>query len=1152
MSMRSHVFLLIALLVPAVVQAQDARGTVLGRVLDASGAAVAGAEVRIINDNTGVPVAAKTNDAGNYVIPYLLPGNYTISCEVAGFKKYVRAGIQVRITDRVEVNIELQVGAAQETIEVTATTPLLSTADASLGQVVDEQRILDLPLFAGNALDLVHLAPGTVNGTDLRLRKAGWNGAPSQFSTDGGDNYGNEFSIDGVSNTYSGGTAPRVAFSPPATAITEFKVQTSAYDASLGHTAGSNVNVSIKSGTNAFHGDAHEWLRQAKLDCPTIVDNRSTTKIPIYQDNRYGISGGAPVIIPNVYNGKNRTFWFTAYEANKWGTAEQLTSTVPTAKMRTGDLSEWLAKGSSYQVYDPYSTTYTGGIYVRQPVANNVIPSSQLNQVGLNLMALYPLPNQTGTSDYQNNYYRNGKALEDYWVWLARVDHSFSEKHRMFVRLHRDWWEEDKTRRFGNDVNGVILHRNNKGLAFDDVYVFGPTTLVNFRYGLTYQDFPEERVSRGYDLSKLGFSSHLLSQVPLGQELRTLPYVSVSPYTTISSWESGDGVTASTTHSFVANFTKLKGNHNLRFGAELRVYREANNRYNKSTSPQFTFATTYTKQSSTSGNPTLGGQPAALLYGIPGGAMSISDSYMEQDKYWAFYLQDDWKVGRKMTLTLGLRYELETPITERFNRAVTQYDFGTPSPLNDAARANYALNPIPELAASDFRAYGGLTFADSGGNPRTYWEGEKDNFQPRIGLAYELAPKTILRAGYGIFVASIGVNYSSTNLSGFSQETPITASEDNGLSYIATTTNPFPAGLTRPAGASGGLSTYLGQSISFFSKQRKNPYSQRWSFGLQQELPFKMMAEASYVGNRSTRVSIDRNIKFTPAKYLSTSPVRDQATINYLAATFPNPYYGLNPIYTKTMSRGGLLQPYSHFGAVTITGDEAGYSWYHSLQTRLERRMAEGWTLQVAYTWSKAMEATEFLNSSDPMPSEVISDMDRTHRIAGSGIWQIPYGHKRKWGSQSPAAMNFIFGGWQLGGVYQHQSGQALGFGNVIFNGDLDNIVLPEGQRSVDQWFNWDAGFERSSAKQLGSNIRTFPLRFCGVRGPNQDRWDFTMIKNFRVTERLNTEFRAETFNAWNHPNLGNPSTSVTSSTFGKITSQGPTRSWQFALKLAW
>jgi hypothetical protein len=581
-------------------------------------------------------------------------------------------------------------------------------------------------------------------------------------------------------------------------------------------------------------------------------------------------------------------------------------------------------------------------------------------------------------------------------------------------------------------------------------------------------------------------------------------------------------------------------------------YRETRNRYHTSISPQYTFAATYTRANNTSTSPTRGGEVAALLYGIPGGTMSITDSYVEQDQYWGLYVHDDWKVSRKLTVNLGLRYELETPITERFDRAVTQFAFGTANPLNDAARANYAKNPIPELPVSQFKAYGGLTFANYGGNPRNYWEGEKNNLMPRIGLAYQLRPKTIMRAGYGIYVASIGVNYTNTDLTGFSQATPMQASMDNGLTYIATSANPYPNGLTPPAGAKGGLSTNLGQAVSFFPGKRKHPYAQRWSFGIQQELPLKVMVEGAYVGNRSTRVNITRNLNYTPAQYLSTSPVRDQATIDYLGATFPNPFYGLNPIYGTTISRSGLLRDYPHFGNVNLTGDPAGYSWYHSLQTRLERRMAQGFTLQMAYTWSKAMEAAAFLNDSDPMPSEVVADLDRTHRLTGSGIWELPYGRNRKWGAQTPAVVNFILGGWQLGGVYQHQSGQPLGFGNVIFNGDLHNIVLPKNQRSVDGWFNVNAGFERASNKQLGSNIRTMPLRFNGVRGPNQDRWDFSMIKNFQITERLKTQFRAETFNAMNHPNLSNPSTSVTSSGFGTITGQNPPRSWQLALKLDW
>ncbi|MBL8236767.1 MAG: carboxypeptidase regulatory-like domain-containing protein [Bryobacterales bacterium] len=1138
-----------ALLAALPLEAQDARGTVLGRVVDPTGAAVPGADVRITNANTGVAAGAKTNDLGNFSMPYLLPGTYTLTAEAGGFKKWVRTEIQVRINDSVEVNVALEVGATTETIEVKDTTPLLSTAEASLGQVIDERRVLELPLFAGNAMDLVHLAPGTVNGTNLRLRKAAFNAAPSQFSTDGGGNNQNEFSIDGVSNTFSDGTAPRVAFSPPPTAISEFRVQTTAFDASLGHTMGSTVNVSTKSGTNAVHGEMHHWLRHSVFDAPTIFNNRAGQKLPVYQDNRYGFSIGAPITVPKVYNGKNRTFWFFAYEANKFGNPEANTSTVPTEKMRNGDLSEWLARGAGYQVYDPRSTQLVGGRYVRQPIPGNILPASRLDPVGMNLIKLYPLPNQTGTVEQRNNYFRTGKALEDYWVWLGRFDHAFSENHRMFLRLHRDYWEEDKNRVFSNDVVGVILNRNNKGIALDDVVVFGPTFLANFRYGLTFQDFPERRTSRGADLTGLGFSQNLLNLIP-DKTLATLPNVGVAPFTSLASWESGDGLTASTTHSFVGNFTKMWGNHSFRFGPEYRIYRESRNRFHQAISPQFSFNATYTRANDTAANPTLGGEVAAMLLGIPAGSMSIVDSYIEQDKYFAMYLQDDWKVSKKLTLNVGIRYEYETPLTERFNRSAIGFAGTTANPLDAAARVNYAANPIPELPASQFRALGGLTFAGVGGNSRSFWNSPKLNLMPRFGLAYQMKPKTIIRAGYGVYFASIGSNYSNSNQSGFAQSTPMQASLDNGITFIATNANPFPTGLIKPLGAAGGLMTNIGQDLNFWAADRRNPYAQRYSFGVQQELPQKFMIEVSYVGNRNTRLNINRNLNYTPAQYLSTSPVRDQNAINFLGQNFRNPFFGLNPIFGQNQTRGSLLRAYPHFGNVTLNADPAGYSWYHSMQSRIERRMANGWTVQGSYTYSKAMEATEFLNVQDAMPYETVAALDRTHRFTGSGIWEIPFGRGRKFGSQMHRALDFAAGGWQLGGLYQHQTGAPLGFGNRIFNGDLKNIVLPEGKRGVDGWFNVDAGFNRVVAQQLASNLRTFPIRFSGVRGPTQDRWDFSLIKNFQITERWNTQFRAETFNAMNHPNLSDPNTDPTSSAFGTITGQDSPRSWQMSLKI--
>ncbi|HNY38911.1 MAG TPA: carboxypeptidase-like regulatory domain-containing protein, partial [Bryobacteraceae bacterium] len=401
--------LLILVAVPLLAQSQDARGNIVGRVLDPSGAVVPGTEVKGVNDATGVVISTKTNDAGNYVLPFLVPGMYSVTAEIQGFRKFDRKNVQVRVNENVQLDIQMTVGEVTESVEVTAESPLLQTAEASLGQIVDERRIAELPLFAGNAMDLVHLAPGTVNGTDMRLRKAAFNNAPSQFSTDGSGNYGNSFTIDGVANVYSDGTSPRVAFSPPQASLSEFKVQTSSFDAAIGRTAGALVNVSTKGGTNDLHGSAWWWLRHSAFDTPTLFQNRTNKKgykLPIYRDNRYGAAAGGPVVLPKIYNGKNKTFWFFTYEANKFGTPVDMTSTVPSAAWRNGDLSSLLPLGSNYQLYDPGTIAVApGGRFSRQPLAGNIFPVSRINTVAKNLLALYPMPNQTGTADGRNNFF---------------------------------------------------------------------------------------------------------------------------------------------------------------------------------------------------------------------------------------------------------------------------------------------------------------------------------------------------------------------------------------------------------------------------------------------------------------------------------------------------------------------------------------------------------------------------------------------------------------------------------------------------------------------------------------------------------------------------------------------------------------------------
>ena len=1130
---------------------QESRGTIIGRISDASGAVLPGVTVRATNVATGVQATAKTNEAGSYNIPFLTPGTYRITAEVGGFKRFIQDDVEVRVSETVDLGIAMEVGAVSESVETRGETPLLDTATPSLGQVIDQRRVQELPLFAGNPTELTLLAPGIINATDMRLRKAAFNNAPSQIASDGNGQYNNEFTIDGVSNTFASGSTARVAFSPPVYAVREFKIQTSAYDASVGHTIGALTNLSTASGTNGLHGELHFWERNSAFDAPNFFNNKNNTKPAAYQDHRYGASAGGPVVIPRLYNGRNKTFWYYAWESNKWGGPQAFVGTVPTAEQRRGDFSGLLRLGAQYQIFDPATTAPApNGRFSRQPFVNNVIPTNRLDPVGLQLLNFFPLPNQTGTADGRNNFFRASKALEDYYVHFARVDHAFSERHRIFGRFHYDFWEEDKDDWFGNRSTAIILNRINQGFALDDVFVINPAMVLNVRYGVTYQEFPERRATRGFDLASLGFSPALVGLVS-DPSLETIPRVTAGGYSQFGRWESGDGTNTSLTHSLSGNFTRLQGSHNMKFGADFRVYRAFGNRFPTDVAPDLNFPNTYTRGPlDNAAAAPIGQELAALLLGVPGGSMSRSASYAAQDKYLALYFHDDYKVTPKLTLSFGLRYELESPITERFDRLVGGFAFGESNPIEAQARANYARSPIPELSPDNFRVLGGLTFVNQGGNDRSPFAGEKNNLMPRIGVAYQLDAKTVIRAGFGTFYDTLGVNTTVPIQTGFSQSTPIQASLDNGLTYVATLANPFPGGLLQPQGAAGGLTTNLGQGINFFDPGLTHAYAQRWSVGVQRELPGAFVADVSYVGNRGTRLAVPRNYNNTPAQYLSTRSERDQATINFLSAQFPNPFFGTNSIYGRTISRGDLLRPYPHFGAVTVE-EPIGYSWYHALQVRSEKRFTQGYTFQLAYTWSKLMEAVEFLNPTDPLPYESIGGFDRTHRLAVSGIWELPVGRGRRFGADLPGAVNAIIGGWQLSGVVTKQSGGPLGFGNRIFTGDLGDIVLPEDERTAERWFNTEAGFNRNAQQQLASNLRTFPLRFSGIRSDGQTRWDFSLTKNFPIREAVKAQFRAEVFNAWNHVNFGGPNTDPTSTAFGQITgTASDARSWQFAFKL--
>ena len=1150
------------LMVTVCAHAQNTTGAITGRVLDATGAVLPNVDVHAANTATSTVATARTNASGIYNFPFLTPGVYALSVEAPGFKKLERPGIELRVNDVLNIDLQLQVGNATQSVEVTAAAPLIESETASEGQVVEQQRIQNLPLQAGNAAEMTLFAPGVVNTTNLRARKTSFNSASSQFLTDGNQLYSNEYEIDGVPDTFASNGTPLVAFQPPQFAVNEFRVQTAGFDAALGHTTGAVINLVSNSGSNQFHGELHEWMSNSFLDAPTFFQNRAGLTKPEYQDNRYGASIGGPILVPKIYNGRNKTFFFYSWESNQWGKPVTTVGTVPTDAERNGDFSALLKLGPSYQIYDPATTVAIGnGRYQRQPFAGNIIPAGRIDPVARRILSYYAEPNTVGTAAGQNNYTQSIKDTFDYYVHFVRLDHYFSDRNRMFARLDYDHYLETDPGFYNNISGGINLTRINRGAALDDVLVLTTNTILDLRYGLTQEDAPEQRVSAGINLGSLGFSPSLLGL--LNPKTETFPqiYLNTKPtsnrctgactgtFSGFGNFNNGDGTITGMIHQFAGTFSTLKGTHDLHYGAEFRLYRSFGYNLGFDVSPQYQFLPTYTNGPlDNSPFAKIGQEMAALELGIPStGQMTRSASYAIQNTYEGWFLQDNWKVKPRLTLNLGLRMEHESPVTERYNRSVRGFDATAANPIAAAAIANYAKNPISLLPASAFQVRGGLLFA--GQNDRNLWNQPAVNFLPRVGLAWRVAANTVVRSGYGIYYDTIGVNRSPAIQSGFTSVTPIVPTYDNGQTFAASLENPFPNGLLPVAGAGGGLSTYLGQTLSFYPVNRLQPYSQRWTFDVEHTIR-GFLFDVAYVGNKAIHLPVSKNINATPEQYLSTSPVRDQAVINQLSKQVPNPFYGLNPVFPSTITVADLLRPYPEFGDIIYT-DNNGYSWYHALQARAEKRFAHGYTLNVAYTWSKFMEATSYLNDADTNLYRGISAYDRPQRIVISGIWELPVGHGRTYFSGMNRAANAIFGGWQLNGVFAQQSGAPLGFGDAIFYGNINQIALPDDQRSVDQWFN-TALFERSSALQRQYDVRTFPLAFTGIRGPNQSQLNLSLFKNFKFSERWNLQFRAECYDVLNHPNFNDPNTNVTSSSFGTITAQGsPSRQFQGALKLS-
>jgi hypothetical protein len=1148
------------LLAAAVLTAQDRTAQISGTVQDASGAAVPQTQIAVRNVDTGAKREARTGAAGEYVVPLLDPGQYEVLVEHAGFRTLQRSGISLHVADSVRLDFVLEVGEISQTINVVGDVPLLRTTDASLGQVIDNTKVTGLPLNGRSSFRLVELTPGFI-GTPAANGQFGdipvnttWD---ANFSINGGQGYANEIMIDGAPSTT--GFFNQITTMPSVDALVEFKVQSNTMSAEFGRFGGGVLNVTTKGGTNTPHGALFEFLRNSDLGANDFFNNLAgNPRVPFHM-NQFGGSIGAPIWIPKVYNGKNRTFFFFNYEGTRWRRGAVFTTTVPTAAERQGDFSHDVTNtGQLVTIFDPTSTVAgSGGAYVRTPFAGNMIPSSRINTVGKNMAAYYPLPNTAGSgASGINNFVSNAGGAVNKNQFNVRIDHQINGNDKIFGRISSDVTNLCQPNVYanlaspgGNSV-GCTTFKNRSATLEDDMTI-SPTVLFTIRYGFARWYQIRAGLSYGFNQTTLGFPPSLISQ----EQIPAFPTVNVTGYGALGQQGSNYLNNGNDTHSLLPSVTIVHGRQVIKAGADLRMTRI---NYFNPTSPGgvYNFTQAFTQGPNPLQGSTVAGDAfASMLLGTPASASVTTDPGVSmQNFYYAGYVQDDIKLSNRVTVNVGLRYETESPYTERRNQLVS-FDPNAPSPV---ANASY-----PNLT-------GALHFASP--SDRYVYAWDKKNFAPRLGIAYQVSKNTVIRAGAGSFYAPLQISNSAVGFAptlGYSSSTPMVTSVDGGLTPYTTLGNPFPGGLISPTGSSLGASTFLGQGINVWDSHPITPQSLQWNLDVQQQLPKSVLIEATYVGNRGVHLAGLREFGVLPTPYLALGSA--------LLQQVPNPFYPSITVGTlaqPTVIREQLMRPYPQFQGVNIINDTSGNSIYHSLQLKAEKRLSAGFEILMAYTFGKLITDVPWAvagiggnNGSGTYQDwynlhaeRSLSAQDVSQNMTISYHYELPFGKGKHFGSSWKGPSQWFLGGWEINGLTRLSTGNPLLMStstnstNSLGGGSRPNTngqsPALTGSRStaaqVSEWFNV-AAFTLPATYTFGNVARTLP----NVRAPGIEDFDFSMFKNIPIKERLHLQFRAEFFNILNHPQFNPPDTTLGDKAFGSISASSLLpRVGQLALKM--
>jgi len=1128
--------------------AQEFRGTILGRVLDAQEASVPGATVTVTNTATGVSTTAATNESGDYYAPFLVPGTYEMKIEHAGFKAFRRTGIEIRMLDRVRLDVHLELGALSEAITVTEAAPLLDLTSGARGELVTRKMLSELPLSGHVSVMLVRLMPGVGGGVRTFARSYD-TGTVIDFSMSGGVRRRNEILLDGVTNTTSDF---QISHIPSADAVVEVRVQTNAYDAEYGHTTGGIVNAMTKSGTNKLHGTVYQYLQNTALDANSFFNNLNGVERPERRYNQFGFNLGGPAYLPKLYDGRSRTFFFGNYEGIRNADGRSSLHTVPTPQQLQGDFSQTRnPAGAQILIYDPASTRpdpARPGNYIRDAFAGNRVPASRLNPVAVNLTKYYPAPNAQG-APFTNvaNYAYAGSSPDDYDSFIGRIDHSLTGGQRMFARGHwnRRFQRDDDV--FGPDNPAGNLYyvgrRGSFGAAVDYTNSLTATLLLNIRYGYTRFEDPIRNLSAGFDLVKAGFPQALVTQL---QEV-IFPTLSPSGFATLG--YGGSSMTALDSHTLQAVTTKIWGTHTIRAGGDYRSYRN-NPLSGGDKSGTYSFSAAFTQgPDPLRSTATAGSSMASMLLGLPSsGSINTIEAMAYRAAYGALFVQDDIRVTRRLTLNIGLRFDYNGAWQERYNRMTRGFAFGMPSPL--------------QISGMDLR--GGLLYVGKDGQPTTNSRGG-NVWGPRFGFAYDLGKGTVLRGGFGQFYS--GITYfgvGSDTALGYSVATAYVSSIDGGLTPANTLSNPFPIGLLKPSGSSQGLSTLLGQAIRFFDPSLHVPGSRQFSLTLGKQFGRSVLLEASYAGNRGVHCPLPS------AQWNQLHPdVLKQGSA--LIQSVANPFYGKiasGPLASSTVTRSRLLRPFPQFDQITEVFPTRGSSFYHSFQSKFEQRFSGGVSVLATYTWSKLLQDFERTGDSpqdnyDLRSEWAVSNTDRTHRFTAGWVVELPFGRGKRLGSQTPPVLSRLISNWQVSGTTVLESGTPLSFSvtpnntNALGGGSRPNSTSVSARRD---------GYQNKTdmlAKYFdtGQFVRPEPFSFGNlgrrindVRGFPHRRVDLSLVWKTPIRETMEFHLRFEAINAFNRTDFANPNTTLGHLAFGRISGvqqeANPARQVQLAARI--